>query len=70
MKQLGYTNNRIAETRQLNIQQTEIIAVGNANIDLSMVQYAGLGVWLDNVSPELRNLLPMQLSSLPRHHYE
>lgn len=41
---------------QLNIQQSEIIAVGNANNDLSMVQYAGLGVWVDNVNPELRHL--------------
>lgn len=41
---------------QLNIKQSEIIAVGNANNDLSMIQYAGLGVWVDNVNPELRHL--------------
>ncbi|MGN6648130.1 MAG: Cof-type HAD-IIB family hydrolase [Cytophaga sp.] len=40
---------------KLNIRQEEIIAVGNAENDLSMVQYAGLGVWVDNVNPELRD---------------
>jgi Cof subfamily protein (haloacid dehalogenase superfamily) len=40
---------------KLNIKQEEIIAVGNASNDLSMVQYAGLGVWVDNVDPELRD---------------
>ena len=40
---------------KLNIQQGEIIAVGNAGNDLSMVEYAGLGVWVDNVTPELRH---------------
>ncbi len=44
---------RLAE--QLNIHQSEIIAVGNAGNDLSMVEYAGLGVWVDNVTPELRD---------------
>jgi Cof subfamily protein (haloacid dehalogenase superfamily) len=39
---------------KLNILQSEIIAVGNAGNDLTMVQYAGLGVWVDNVEPELR----------------
>jgi Cof subfamily protein (haloacid dehalogenase superfamily) len=39
----------------LDIHQNEIIAVGNAGNDLSMVEYAGLGVWVDNVSPELRD---------------
>lgn len=39
---------------RLNINQSEIIAVGNAGNDLTMVQYAGLGVWVDNVDPELR----------------
>lgn len=38
----------------LGISRKEIIAVGNAGNDLSMVQYAGLGVWVDNVSDELR----------------
>jgi Cof subfamily protein (haloacid dehalogenase superfamily) len=40
---------------KLNIHQEEIIAVGNAGNDLSMVEYAGLGVWVDNVTPELRD---------------
>lgn len=39
---------------KLNIHQSEIIAIGNAGNDLTMVQYAGLGVWVDNVDPELR----------------
>ncbi|TLX73253.1 HAD family phosphatase [Labilibacter sediminis] len=39
---------------KLNIKQEEIIAVGNAGNDLTMVEYAGLGVWVDNVTPELR----------------
>lgn len=40
---------------KLNIKQSEIIAVGNAGNDLSMIEYAGLGVWVDNVTPELRD---------------
>lgn len=40
---------------KLNILQSEIIAVGNAGNDLSMIEYAGLGVWVDNVTPELRD---------------
>lgn len=40
---------------RLDILQSEIIAVGNAGNDLSMVEYAGLGVWVDNVTPELRD---------------
>lgn len=39
---------------KLNIHQSEIIAVGNAGNDLTMIQYAGLGVWVDNVDDELR----------------
>ncbi|MFV8356338.1 Cof-type HAD-IIB family hydrolase [Flavobacterium sp. XS1P32] len=39
---------------KLNILQSEIIAVGNAGNDLTMIEYAGLGVWVDNVDPELR----------------
>lgn len=41
--------------KELNINQSEIIAVGNAGNDLSMVKYAGLGVWVDNVEDELRH---------------
>lgn len=40
---------------KLNIRQSEIIAVGNAGNDLTMIEYAGLGVWVDNVDPELRD---------------
>ncbi len=40
---------------KLNILQSEIIAVGNAGNDLTMIQYAGLGVWVDNVDPKLRD---------------
>jgi Cof subfamily protein (haloacid dehalogenase superfamily) len=40
---------------KLNIHQSEIIAVGNAGNDLTMIKYAGLGVWVDNVDPELRD---------------
>lgn len=40
---------------KLNIHQSEIIAVGNAGNDVSMIEYAGLGVWVDNVDPELRH---------------
>lgn len=39
----------------LSINQEEVIAVGNAGNDLSMVKYAGLGVWVDNVDSELRH---------------
>lgn len=41
---------------KLDIHQSEIIAVGNAGNDLTMIRYAGLGVWVDNVNPELRDL--------------
>jgi len=41
--------------KRLGILQSEIIAVGNAGNDLTMVQYAGLGVWVDNVADELRH---------------
>ena len=40
---------------KLGIHQSEIIAVGNAGNDLTMIEYAGLGVWVDNVDPELRD---------------
>ncbi|RTZ05553.1 HAD family phosphatase [Flavobacterium bomense] len=41
--------------KKLNILQSEIIAVGNAGNDLTMIEYAGLGIWVDNVDPELRH---------------
>lgn len=49
----AYSLKKLAE--KLNIHQSEIIAVGNAGNDLTMIEYAGLGVWVDNVSPELRD---------------
>lgn len=52
---------RLAE--KLGIKQEEIIAVGNAGNDLSMVEYAGLGVWVDNVTPELRGCADVIVAS-------
>lgn len=52
---------RLAE--KLGIHQSEIIAVGNAGNDLSMIEYAGLGVWVDNVTPELRDKADLIVSS-------
>lgn len=49
--------------QKLGIKQEEIIAVGNAGNDLSMIQYAGLGVWVDNVTPELRHHADVIVSS-------
>lgn len=39
----------------LNIQAKEMIAIGNASNDLSMIEYAGLGIWVDNVQPDIRD---------------
>lgn len=39
----------------LEIKQEEVVAVGNAHNDLTMIQYAGLGVWVDNVTPDIRH---------------
>jgi Cof subfamily protein (haloacid dehalogenase superfamily) len=52
---------------KLNIHPSEIIAVGNAENDLTMVQYAGLGVWVDNVDPELRNFADVIVASNNNH---
>jgi len=41
--------------KKLGIKQSEVIAVGNAANDLSMIKYAGMGIWVDNVSFELRD---------------
>jgi Cof subfamily protein (haloacid dehalogenase superfamily) len=49
----AFSLKKLAE--KLNIHQSEIIAVGNAGNDLTMIEYAGLGVWVDNVTPELRD---------------
>ena len=52
---------------KLNIDQSEIIAIGNAGNDLTMVQYAGLGVWVDNVDPELRHFADVIVASNNNH---
>jgi len=52
---------------KLNILPSEIIAVGNAGNDLSMVQYAGLGVWVDNVDDELREFGDVIVASNNNH---
>jgi len=52
---------------KLNILQSEIIAVGNAGNDVTMIEYAGLGVWVDNVTPELREIANVIVSSNNDH---
>jgi Cof subfamily protein (haloacid dehalogenase superfamily) len=52
---------------KLNIHQSEIIAVGNAGNDLTMIEYAGLGVWVDNVTPELRHKANVIVASNNNH---
>lgn len=52
---------------RLNILQSEIIAVGNAGNDLSMIEYAGLGVWVDNVDPDLRHIADVIVASNNNH---
>lgn len=52
---------------KLNILQSEIIAVGNAGNDLTMIEYAGLGVWVDNVTPELRDKADVIVASNNDH---
>lgn len=47
----GQTLDRLV--KQLGIKQEEVMAVGNAHNDLSMIEYAGLGVWVANVDKEL-----------------
>lgn len=53
--------------KKLNILQSEIIAVGNAGNDLTMIEYAGLGVWVDNVDPELRDKADVIVASNNNH---
>ncbi|MFT4983345.1 MAG: Cof subfamily protein (haloacid dehalogenase superfamily) [Flavobacterium sp.] len=52
---------------KLGIHQSEIIAVGNAGNDLTMIEYAGLGVWVDNVDPELRDRANVIVASNNNH---
>lgn len=53
--------------KRLDINQSEIIAVGNAGNDLTMIEYAGLGVWVDNVTPELRDKADVIVASNNDH---
>jgi Cof subfamily protein (haloacid dehalogenase superfamily) len=53
--------------KKLNILPSEIIAIGNAGNDLTMVQYAGLGVWVDNVDDELREFGDVIVASNNNH---
>ena len=52
---------------KLNILPSEIIAIGNAGNDLTMIQYAGLGVWVDNVDDELREFGDVIVASNNNH---
>jgi Cof subfamily protein (haloacid dehalogenase superfamily) len=61
----AYSLKKLAE--KLNILQSEIIAVGNAGNDLTMIEYAGLGVWVDNVTPELRDKADLIVASNNNH---
>ena len=47
----GNTLDRLAKI--LKIDRSEIMAMGNAHNDLSMIEYSGLGVWVANTSEEL-----------------
>jgi len=47
----GHTLSFLANS--LGICQDEVIACGNAENDLSMIKYAGLGVWVANTNEEL-----------------
>jgi len=38
------------------ITANEVIAIGNAENDLSMIEYAGLGIWVANTADELKPL--------------
>jgi hypothetical protein len=47
----GHTLDRLA--KMLDIDKKEIMAMGNAHNDLSMIEYSGLGVWVANTNEEL-----------------
>lgn len=61
----AFSLKKLAE--KLDINQSEIIAVGNAGNDLTMIEYAGLGVWVDNVDPELRDKGDVVVASNNNH---
>lgn len=41
--------------KYLDIKQKEIIAIGDGNNDLAMIEYAGLGVAMENASDEVKD---------------
>lgn len=53
--------------QKLGILQSEIIAVGNAGNDLTMIEYAGLGVWVANVTPDLKDKADVIVASNNDH---
>ena len=52
MAQKSYGLAQLAE--HLGIHRDEIVAVGDNNNDLDMLQYAGLGVAVENAVPEAK----------------
>ena len=42
--------------KYLNISKEEIIAIGDADNDIEMIQYAGVGVAMKNAKDEIKNL--------------
>lgn len=57
----GHTLDRLV--KQLNIDSSEVIACGNAENDLSMIKYAGLGAWVSNTNEELHQYGQIVVSS-------
>jgi Cof subfamily protein (haloacid dehalogenase superfamily) len=45
-----------ALANRLNIKQEEVICIGDAGNDIHMVEYAGLGVAMENAFPELKEV--------------
>jgi Cof subfamily protein (haloacid dehalogenase superfamily) len=45
-----------ALAQKLNIEQKEVICIGDAGNDIHMVEYAGLGVAMENAFPELKKV--------------
>ncbi len=48
----GHTVARLCE--KLGIDSSEVVAVGNAENDLSMIEFAGLGLWVANTDEPLQ----------------
>lgn len=53
--------------KKIGVSASEMIAVGNAGNDLTMVQYAGLGVWVNNVADHLRPFADVIVASNNDH---